>query len=394
MVFVTGGAFTLRAREFLENVPNAAARQAVRRRGARGARSLANRQRDARVGHARVLRRARREDALLASPRRLFAESGPPARAAELGYDALGVADCDGLYGMVRALEAAEEAGVRLVIGSEVAIDGPEPGRIWLHVASIDGLPEPLPHPDGEPRALPERPGAQAGEPGRAQPVRGDPRRADVRAGRGALVPLPSRRNEERDAGSQRRSARGSRCSRGGTSTARTGLASRGWRRWRERSAPPCARRIACSIANRRDKPVFDVLHCIREGHLARRGGQGALAEYRGAPQVTRRDGTHLRRASRVARALGRGGRRMPILAARAQVPFSQRTRRREARRGPGDGSRSTGERAARRPTRGCAASRTRGRARAIRAASRTPSAPRSRRSSVWSPGSRSRRTS
>src|SRR5450432_749823 len=40
---------------------------------------------------------------------------------------------------MVRALEASEEAGVRLVVGSEVAIDGPEAGRIWLHVASIEG---------------------------------------------------------------------------------------------------------------------------------------------------------------------------------------------------------------------------------------------------------------
>ena len=69
-------------------------------------------------------------------------------RAAELGYDALGVADCDGLYGMVRALEAAEEAGVRLVVGCEIAIDGPaanpeprreELGRLWLYVATIEG---------------------------------------------------------------------------------------------------------------------------------------------------------------------------------------------------------------------------------------------------------------
>src|SRR5450432_2654600 len=44
-------------------------------------------------------------------------------RAARLGYDALGIADCDGLYGMVRALEAAEELGVRLVVGCEVALD-------------------------------------------------------------------------------------------------------------------------------------------------------------------------------------------------------------------------------------------------------------------------------
>ncbi len=84
-------------------------------------------------------------------------------RAAELGYDALGVTDCDGLYGIVRALEAAEEAGVRLIVGSQVAIDAPAAdvadsigaldtrnGRdgcdghvgassIWLHVATLEG---------------------------------------------------------------------------------------------------------------------------------------------------------------------------------------------------------------------------------------------------------------
>jgi error-prone DNA polymerase len=60
-------------------------------------------------------------------------------RAAELGYDAVGVADCDGLYGMVRALEAAEEAGVRLVVGCEVALDECPLERVWLHVASLEG---------------------------------------------------------------------------------------------------------------------------------------------------------------------------------------------------------------------------------------------------------------
>jgi error-prone DNA polymerase len=75
-------------------------------------------------------------------------------RAAALGYDAVGIADCDGLYGMVRALEAAEELGVRLVVGCEIAIDGvsaagddaaarPPAGRglsrLFLHVATGAG---------------------------------------------------------------------------------------------------------------------------------------------------------------------------------------------------------------------------------------------------------------
>ena len=60
-------------------------------------------------------------------------------RAARLGYDAIGVSDCDGLYGIVRALEAADELGVRLVVGCEVAIDGEGPASLWLHVANATG---------------------------------------------------------------------------------------------------------------------------------------------------------------------------------------------------------------------------------------------------------------
>jgi error-prone DNA polymerase len=60
-------------------------------------------------------------------------------RAARLGYDAIGVADCDGLYGIVRALEAADELGVRLVVGCEIAIDGEGPASLWLHVANATG---------------------------------------------------------------------------------------------------------------------------------------------------------------------------------------------------------------------------------------------------------------
>jgi error-prone DNA polymerase len=64
--------------------------------------------------------------------------------ASALGYDAVGIADCDGLYGMVRALEAAEEIHMRLVVGCEVAIDAPEDGdrelrSAWLFVQNGEG---------------------------------------------------------------------------------------------------------------------------------------------------------------------------------------------------------------------------------------------------------------
>src|SRR5580700_1475471 len=60
----------------------------------------------------------------------LQAASSPEAmvqRAAELGYDAVGIADRDGLYGIVRAHGEADKQGLRLVVGCELTID-PEEG--------------------------------------------------------------------------------------------------------------------------------------------------------------------------------------------------------------------------------------------------------------------------
>jgi error-prone DNA polymerase len=60
-------------------------------------------------------------------------------RAAELGYDAVGIADRDGLYGVVRAHEEAEKLGLRLVIGCELTID-PEPHpTLLVFVESHEG---------------------------------------------------------------------------------------------------------------------------------------------------------------------------------------------------------------------------------------------------------------
>jgi error-prone DNA polymerase len=61
-------------------------------------------------------------------------------RAAELGYDAIGIADRDGLYGMVRAQEEAQKRGVRLVVGCELTIGAAPPhASITVHIASHDG---------------------------------------------------------------------------------------------------------------------------------------------------------------------------------------------------------------------------------------------------------------
>jgi error-prone DNA polymerase len=44
-------------------------------------------------------------------------------RAAELGYDAVAITDRDGLYGIVRACEEAEKHGIRVIVGCELTLE-------------------------------------------------------------------------------------------------------------------------------------------------------------------------------------------------------------------------------------------------------------------------------
>jgi len=52
-------------------------------------------------------------------------------RAAELGYKALAVTDCNSLAGMVRAHEAAKDAGLKLLIGAEITPENGPPVVLW-----------------------------------------------------------------------------------------------------------------------------------------------------------------------------------------------------------------------------------------------------------------------
>ncbi len=206
-------------------------------------------------------------------------------RAAQLGYDTLGVADCDGLYGMVRALEAAEESSVRLVIGCEVAIDaeaprpesrGDEFGRLWLYVATSEGyrnlcqiLTESHErHPKGQAR----------------KPEENVPRNqfAGIELDRvctlaGGLWCLCS---PDRESCTERlKEAFGDR------------LSLLVWRHLDGEDAARLARteafaqalRVPVCVTNRvlyarrEDKPVFDVLHCIREGTTLDEAGRALL---------------------------------------------------------------------------------------------------------------------
>src|SRR5213593_2811174 len=58
-------------------------------------------------------------------------------RAAALGHDTLALADRSGVYGAPRFFQAARKAGVRPLVGAEVAVAGA--GLLWLLVESREG---------------------------------------------------------------------------------------------------------------------------------------------------------------------------------------------------------------------------------------------------------------
>lgn len=60
-------------------------------------------------------------------------------RAAELGYDAIAITDRDGLYGIVRAHEEGEKQGVRVIVGCELTLE-----QEGLDVPAIPGKPTTL----------------------------------------------------------------------------------------------------------------------------------------------------------------------------------------------------------------------------------------------------------
>ena len=204
------------------------------------------------------------------SPRALFEQ------AARQGHEALGIADCDGLYGMVRALEAAEEAGVRLVVGCEVAIDDDELPFVWLHVAGREGysnLCEILTrshdlHPKGKPRG------------------------PDEGVARNQFAGLPLTEVLCNAAGLYCTAPPSGRASVGALKDAfGARLSVAAWRhldgedRSRVAEAESIARATGVPVcatnrvlfAGTRDKAVFDVLHCIREGVTLDEAGRALL---------------------------------------------------------------------------------------------------------------------
>jgi error-prone DNA polymerase len=200
-------------------------------------------------------------------------------RAAKLGYDVLGVTDCDGLYGMVRALEAADELGVRLIVGCEVALD-PEEGspldRAFLHVATREGYGNLC-------RILTES---------HARHPKGQARKPEERVARNQFAGVPLERicalaeglwclapPHGRASVSKLSEAFGARFSLAawrhldGDDDARVARAEA---MSRDLAVPVCATNLPL-FARREDKSVFDVLHCIREGVALDDAGRALL---------------------------------------------------------------------------------------------------------------------
>jgi error-prone DNA polymerase len=197
-------------------------------------------------------------------------------RAVALGYDVVGITDCDGLYGMVRALEAAEKLGVRLVTGCEVALDGDPMPSVWLHVATHEGYrnlcriltQSHARHPKGKPR------GADEGVP--RNQFAGLPIDSVCKAAAGLWCTAPPVLTTSI---AKLREAFGDR------------LSIAAWRHLdgeddarivraealaRSAGVPVCATNRPL-FAHPEEKPIVDVLHCIREGLTLDAAGRALL---------------------------------------------------------------------------------------------------------------------
>jgi error-prone DNA polymerase len=196
--------------------------------------------------------------------------------AAKLGYDAMGITDCDGLYGIVRAMEAAEPLGLRLIVGCEVSIDDASVPSVFLHVATYEGYSNLCQlltesharHPKGtRPDPQSHTPRNQfAGLPIDRLCAFADGLWCLVVPGESKDVALLKRAFQDRLSLAVWRHLDGEDNSRV-TRAIDLGL---------EHAVPICATNRVL-FANKEDKRILDVLHCIREGMPLDRAGRALL---------------------------------------------------------------------------------------------------------------------
>ncbi len=203
-------------------------------------------------------------------------------RAATLGYDAIAITDLDGLYGIVRAHDEAKKCGIRIIVGCELTLDeglGPY-GSVIVHVENHAGYTNLCRilteshrlHPKGERKTKRQR------EEGSASNLYAGVSAAYVAAhAQGlwatVLAPLPDASLSSLHAAFESRLSVGiywhaEGCDRSRLLDAKS-IASR-------YQLPLCATGRVL-FAERKDKPVFDTLHCIREGKTLDDAGRELL---------------------------------------------------------------------------------------------------------------------
>ena len=207
-------------------------------------------------------------------------------RAATIGYDAIALTDLDGLYGMVRAHDSAKKCGIRIIVGCELTLDeglGPY-GSVTVHVENHAGYTNLCRilteshrlHPKGARKTRPT-PQPSSKERGSSNLYAGVPASyvAAHAEGLWAMVfePLPD------DALTSLQAAFASRLSMGiywhadGRDRSRLAAAKQIASRYQ---LPLCATGRVF-FAERKDKPVLDTLHCIREGKTLDDAGRQLL---------------------------------------------------------------------------------------------------------------------
>jgi error-prone DNA polymerase len=197
-------------------------------------------------------------------------------RAAELGYDAIAITDCDGLYGAVRAHEEAVKHGVRLVVGCELTIGTSAPfATLTVHVENHTGYTnlchilteshrhqkkgKPPKRADGAPRN--HHSGAGVSLEYVCSHADGLWALAHVESG--VSLPMLKRAFGERLSIAVHRHLDGEDRDRIGAAVAAS----------RAHDVPISATN-AVRYAERESKPVYDVIHCIREGITLDRAGR------------------------------------------------------------------------------------------------------------------------
>ncbi|WP_394820925.1 error-prone DNA polymerase [Pendulispora albinea] len=205
-------------------------------------------------------------------------------RAANLGYDTLGIADRDGLYGIVRALQAGEKLGVRIVLGCELTVlDGASFHTLLVVVqnhAGYTNLCRVLTDSHGRHRkgkANPFRPTSRWGEPLPRNLYAGLPFSAIANHAEGLWAVVhpdspPAHASMVKEAFGERASV-GLYRHLDGEDFARTRDAAA----LSEQFDMPLVASNRVLFATPPDKRILDVLHCIREGCTLDQAGRALM---------------------------------------------------------------------------------------------------------------------